>query len=105
MAAMLAKLSERGERLDGVFIASPHVVHFEQAMAAIDHGLNVVVEKPMCTDAKQAAAITRAAAEAVVLCWVNNTANFTPQATAFGNGCGGRRLRPSDVLLHGRVHG
>ena len=40
--AMLKK-----ETLDAVVIASPHTVHFEQIMAALDKGLHVLVEKPM----------------------------------------------------------
>jgi predicted dehydrogenase len=35
------------ESLDAVVIASPHTVHFEQIMAALDKGLHVLVEKPM----------------------------------------------------------
>jgi len=40
--AMLKK-----ERLDAVVVASPHTVHYEQIMAALDRGLHVLVEKPM----------------------------------------------------------
>ncbi|NQT82378.1 Gfo/Idh/MocA family oxidoreductase, partial [bacterium] len=35
------------ERLDAAAIMSPHSFHFEQAMAALDHGLHVLLEKPM----------------------------------------------------------
>lgn len=36
--------------LDGVIIVTPHTLHFEQAMAALDKGLHVMLEKPMvCT--------------------------------------------------------
>ena len=35
------------EKLDAVVIASPHTLHFEQVMAALDRGLHVLVEKPM----------------------------------------------------------
>ena len=35
------------EQLTGVVIASPHTVHFEQIMAALDLGIHVLVEKPM----------------------------------------------------------
>ena len=36
--------------LDGVIVASPHVLHEEHASAAIKNGCHVLVEKPMTTD-------------------------------------------------------
>ncbi|MED5342197.1 MAG: Gfo/Idh/MocA family oxidoreductase, partial [SAR324 cluster bacterium] len=36
--------------LDGVIVASPHVLHEEHASAAIENGCHVLVEKPMTTD-------------------------------------------------------
>ncbi|MGQ9524955.1 MAG: Gfo/Idh/MocA family protein [Armatimonadota bacterium] len=42
---MLAKVE-----MDGVVIASPHTLHFEQIMACLDNGCHVLTEKPMvCT--------------------------------------------------------
>jgi predicted dehydrogenase len=36
--------------MDGVMIVTPHTLHFQQAMDALDHGLHVMIEKPMvCT--------------------------------------------------------
>jgi predicted dehydrogenase len=40
--------------LDAVVVASPHVMHFEHAAAALEAGLHVMVEKPMTTTAKDA---------------------------------------------------
>ena len=37
------------ETLDGVLILTPHTLHFEQSMAALEHKLAVLVEKPMVT--------------------------------------------------------
>lgn len=38
--------------LDAVVISTPHTLHYEQVMYALDHGLHVQVEKPMtCTSA------------------------------------------------------
>jgi predicted dehydrogenase len=34
------------KKMDVVYIASPNSLHFEQARAAIEHGKNVIVEKP-----------------------------------------------------------
>ncbi|MCX5496022.1 Gfo/Idh/MocA family oxidoreductase [Kaistia dalseonensis] len=40
--------------LDGVIIASPHVLHHEHAIAAIRSGCHVLVEKPLATTASDA---------------------------------------------------
>lgn len=45
-------LDER--ELDGVLIASPHTLHFQQAMDALDAGCHIFMEKPMVTDSHQA---------------------------------------------------
>jgi predicted dehydrogenase len=43
--AMLA-----GADLDAVVVATPHTLHYEQVVAAIEWGLHVLCEKPLCTD-------------------------------------------------------
>jgi predicted dehydrogenase len=51
------------EQPDGVVIVSPHMVHFEQAMAALEAGAHVLVDKPMTTRAADARTmVARAAA-------------------------------------------
>ena len=40
--------------LDGVIIASPHVLHYEHARAALERGLHVLIEKPLTTSAELA---------------------------------------------------
>ena len=57
--AMLA-----AERPDGVVVASPHPLHFAHAMAALEAGAHVMVEKPMTTRAADARALV-ASAEAL----------------------------------------
>lgn len=42
---MLEKVS-----LDAVIIATPHTLHYEQAVAAMEQGLHVLCEKPLTTD-------------------------------------------------------
>jgi predicted dehydrogenase len=49
--------------LDAVFVASPHTLHFEHASAALNRGLHVLCEKPMCTRADQARELVRLAEE------------------------------------------
>ncbi|MDQ0474475.1 Gfo/Idh/MocA family protein [Labrys wisconsinensis] len=50
--------------MDGVIIASPHVLHHEHALAALAKGCHVLVEKPLATTAADARAIVDAAAAA-----------------------------------------
>lgn len=49
--------------LDGVIVASPHTLHYEHARAALERGLHVMCEKPMCTRAADARDLVRLAAE------------------------------------------
>jgi predicted dehydrogenase len=49
--------------LDGVVVSSPHTLHFEHARAALERGLHVMVEKPMCTKSADARALVRLAQE------------------------------------------
>jgi predicted dehydrogenase len=43
--------------LDGVVVASPHGLHYEHTRAALERGLHVMVEKPMCRRAAEAWAL------------------------------------------------
>ena len=53
--------------VDAVLIANPHVYHAEAALAAMQAGRHVLIEKPMCiTNAEADALITREAASGVV---------------------------------------
>ncbi|MFN7019363.1 MAG: Gfo/Idh/MocA family protein, partial [Fimbriimonadales bacterium] len=45
--------------LDGVIIVTPHTLHFEQAMAALDKGLHVMIEKPMVCTVEHARILVR----------------------------------------------
>lgn len=51
----------RAERLDGVIVSTPHVAHRDPAVAALEAGAHVLVEKPMATAAADAWAIVAAA--------------------------------------------
>jgi predicted dehydrogenase len=48
-----------GERLDAVVVCSPHATHAEVTLAALDLGLHVLVEKPLCIVPSDAAEICR----------------------------------------------
>ncbi|MEQ1768829.1 MAG: Gfo/Idh/MocA family oxidoreductase [Devosia sp.] len=54
---MLAKVP-----MDGVVVASPHVLHFEHASAALEAGCHVLVEQPMTTTTADARALVALAA-------------------------------------------
>ena len=49
--------------LDAVVVSSPHGLHYEHARAALETGLHVMVEKPMCTRSEHARKLVRLAAE------------------------------------------
>ena len=42
------------ERLDAVLIGTPHTLHYEQCVAALERDLDVLVDKPMTTDLEHA---------------------------------------------------
>ena len=50
--------------IDIVYVATPHHVHFESAMLAIEAGKHVLVEKPLGLNATEAQAISEAASAA-----------------------------------------
>lgn len=70
--AMLA-----AERLDGVIVGTPHVAHAGPAIAALNAGAHVLVEKPMATSAADARAIAAAAMRAERQVMVPTGLNFT----------------------------
>jgi len=49
--------------LDGVVVSSPHTLQYEHARAALECGLHVMVEKPMCTRSADARELVRIADE------------------------------------------
>jgi predicted dehydrogenase len=58
------------ETLAGVVIASPHVLHAEHARLALQHGLNILIEKPMTTtvaDARALVELARQRAKAIMM--------------------------------------
>lgn len=49
--------------VDAVYIASPNAIHYQQALACIQAGKHVLVEKPFCANRHQAQLLFEAAAE------------------------------------------
>ena len=77
------------ERLDGLVVATPHVAHAGPAIAGLEAGCHVLVEKPMATshgDARAiAAAAERAGREVMVPTGLNFT-GYSAQAAAWVRG-------------------
>ena len=57
-----AELVRRSD-LDAVVVASPHTLHYEHARLALEHGLHVMCDKPMCTRGDHARELVRLARE------------------------------------------
>ncbi len=67
----------RSERLDGVIVSTPHVAHTAPALAALQAGAHVLVEKPMATTAAEGRAIAKAGLAAGRQVMVPTGLNFT----------------------------
>ncbi len=72
----------RDERLDAVMIITPHALHFEQASAALEAGLDVYLEKPMVLDAGQAVELIRTRDRTGRLLVVGFQGSLSPQVRA-----------------------
>ncbi|MBL7201125.1 MAG: Gfo/Idh/MocA family oxidoreductase [Anaerolineae bacterium] len=47
-------LADQGDQLDAAFIITPHVYHYDQTVACMEAGLDVLLEKPMVMNATEA---------------------------------------------------
>jgi predicted dehydrogenase len=59
-AADKAMLEAEADRLDAVYVSTPHVFHAANALAVIDAGLDLLLEKPMVTTVAEALALVEA---------------------------------------------
>ncbi|MEM2056754.1 MAG: Gfo/Idh/MocA family oxidoreductase [Thermoproteota archaeon] len=66
------------ERVDAVFISTPHYLHFPMAIDAIEAGVNVLVDKPMAINIREADEMIRRARRAGVKLGVNLQGRFDP---------------------------
>lgn len=53
-------LKEYGDRLEAAFIITPHAYHYDQAVACLEQGWDVLLEKPMVMNASQALSLIEA---------------------------------------------
>ncbi|MGB7303989.1 MAG: Gfo/Idh/MocA family oxidoreductase [Burkholderiaceae bacterium] len=63
---------------DGVIIATPTPMHFDNAMACIASGIPALIEKPITGDATEAQALITAAAQAAVPLLVGHHRRYNP---------------------------
>ena len=91
-----------GERLDAVVVCSPHATHAEVALSALDRGLHVLVEKPLCIAAQDAAAICRRRDETGLVVQVGYMKRYDPAYEAFLDALpsGADGLRFVDVVTY-----
>lgn len=68
--------------VDAVSIATPTVSHHEVALACLDRGINVLVEKPIARTVEEAADLVSAAERAGVVIQVGHIERFNPAVRA-----------------------
>lgn len=66
------------EKVDAVFISTPHYLHFPMAIDAIEAGVNVLVDKPMAISLREADEMIRRARKAGVKLGVSLQGRFDP---------------------------
>ncbi|MCK5805523.1 MAG: Gfo/Idh/MocA family oxidoreductase [Lentisphaeria bacterium] len=65
--------------LDAVIIATPHTIHFEQGMEALDAGCHVFMEKPMVTSAEHAYKLAAKVEESGKIMTIGYNTSCSPQ--------------------------
>jgi predicted dehydrogenase len=71
-----------GAELDCVVVCSPHATHRDVALGALDAGLHVLVEKPLCMSSADACALAAAASEAERVLMVGYMKRYDPAVRA-----------------------
>ena len=72
-------LQKHAAELDAVFIITPHVLHFPQAKACLEAGLDVLLEKPMVMNEQEALALIDACKRSGRLLSVAFNGSMSPQ--------------------------
>jgi len=71
-----AMLEKPPVKLDAVVLVTPHTTHFPQAKAALERGINVLVEKPMVTSSDDAFELWRTV-KRTGSCWASRINRLT----------------------------
>jgi predicted dehydrogenase len=64
--------------MDGVIIASPHTLHYEQVMTCLDRGLHVLSEKPLVCSVKHAKSVMQKAQRKDRVLMISYQRHFSP---------------------------
>jgi predicted dehydrogenase len=78
-------LDDEKLELDLIIIAAPHYMHAPISIAAAEHGTNVLVEKPMCINLRQADEMRAAVEQAGIKLAVGFQERFAPAYTGLKN--------------------
>src|SRR3954452_15609622 len=66
-------------RLDAVVLVTPHAAHYPEAKSALEHGMHVLVEKPMVTSLAHALDLERVVARTGKVLGITFQAPYTPE--------------------------
>lgn len=83
--------------LDGVAIATPHTLHYDQVVAALDRGLDVLCEKPLCTSIEHAKDLVRRDEEGDELLMVGYQRHLDPAFVTVNEQLGERVGEPEYI--------
>jgi predicted dehydrogenase len=67
------------KQLDAIVLVTPHTLHYPQAKATLEHGLHVLVEKPMVTSSPHAYDLWRAVKRTGKLLGITFQSPYTPE--------------------------
>ena len=87
--AMFAAEAQRADGIQAVSVATPNNTHYEITKAALEHGLHVVCEKPLCftvAEAEELAALAEARNKVVGVTYGYAGHQLIEQATRDGRG-------------------
>ncbi len=75
---MAAKEGARADKIDFVSIVTPNYAHYETAKTFLEHGINVVCDKPLCFEVKEAEELAELAGKKGLLFCVTYTYSGYP---------------------------
>ena len=102
--------------VNAISILTPEQVHFEQAMSALEHNKDVLIEKPIATDPVQAESIAKKASETNRIVFPAHICRFIPiyakvrQYISEGDTkqivsiYAKRNIPRNRIILHNRIH-